>query len=525
MNGPAELLDLAQAYSSLGRRVFPVRLSQGPDGSWDKRPLIKGYLGPSAFRSTRLKQMPWHDATHLGMALFPGEVALDFDVKAGKWGGVHLDILTDAMGPLPSTVGQTTMSGGWHLLFSGELPDRLVGRLALPDGSPADIDVVHAGHRYLVLYEPEKLLHEWGPFAVLPAAWNLALAKTSATRPTRITTEHGERGHAISELIDQVRSCEDLRNETLNRSVFIAVKTGLCTEEDLDAFRDAALHSGLPEDEVERTLSSATTGALKAWEEPAAWYWKVREELRNSGRRNRSTLVDAAAVIARTAAWVGKSCVGMSARTLSEEIGVSSKTAALLLTELCRGGWLKRLYVGRHDAMRYELVPPGDARGDSQPLVLQGRLSPLDADDRARLGLRKQSAFQRLGKGAVLPPGVLAVAVALMSGVSRQRDLVAETGCSRSTVARALKILTSVGVIDVKYGVVMLREDDVPAAMEEWALSMGVDGRPEFRAALHDLQRQRFAGKSPNLDDAVLKVVSARAARASKQVAVPAGPS
>jgi hypothetical protein len=52
---------------------------------------------------------------------------------------------------------------------------------------------------------------------------------------------------------------------------------------------------------------------------------------------------------------------------------------------------------------------------------------------------------------------------------------------------------------------------------------MGVDGRREFRAELHRLQRLRYSGKQPSLDDAVQGVEAARAERALHRGSTPAG--
>src|SRR4051812_48417966 len=88
------LLALARQFSCLGRRVFPVKLTQREDGSWDKHPCVRGYFGTSPYTEADLRRMPWERATHVGMALFPGEVALDIDVKHGGEGVAHLAQLT-----------------------------------------------------------------------------------------------------------------------------------------------------------------------------------------------------------------------------------------------------------------------------------------------------------------------------------------------------------------------------------------------------------------------------------------------
>lgn len=507
------LRDLALTLTCMGRRVFPVRLAPRPDGTWDKKPLIRGYHGRRPYSKAELERMPWAAATHLGMALFPGEVALDIDVKAGKRGKEQFEGLSCHLGELPRTVSQTTMTGGLHLLFRGKLPERLVGRLQTVDGRPADIDVIHTGHRFLVLYEVDRLIRDWGPFAELPDSWCRVLAKAGVA--LGVTADRVPERREIADLIGRVAATREWRNQTLNDSVFLAVKSWQCSAQDLEAFREAGLSTGLPEDEVDRVLVSAVSGALRDGAEPISWYLAVKAASNAWSRRNTTTLVDAAAVLARTSHLTGKQRIDMSARCLAEELGLSHKSAAAALRVLASEGWLKSRSGGRDRGNSYLLVTPNGSRGDIQPLLPEGCMSPLDAADRVRLRLRRLSAFQRIGTGVVLPPGVLAVASALLSGERHLPELGDAAGCSRSTLRRAIAILESAGLVEVDDGTVRPLAADFVGALEAWAVAMGVDGRPEARAQLHRFERGSFAKRESDLQRAVADVLAARAERAT----------
>ena len=177
---PSGRRDLAMELNARGFRVFPVELLPNSDGTFTKKPVIKGYHGHEPFTPEQIARWQWAKATALGWALPEGHVVLDVDVKHGLKGKEHLRLLEGRYGVLPPTASQRTPSGGLHLVFA--LPremERLCGNVPLPEGGHAAIDVCHARLRFVTLYD-EGLFDQ--DVAVLPDAWvNLITKKPRAS--------------------------------------------------------------------------------------------------------------------------------------------------------------------------------------------------------------------------------------------------------------------------------------------------------------------------------------------------------
>ena len=116
---PAQLRAHALRASARGLRVFPVRLVLTSTGNVNKLPMISGYHGDRAFADSFIRSMPWSARSELGIALgwaLPtSAIALDVDVKDGKLGLEHLQLLEGMYGSLPESLRLATPSSGFHL--------------------------------------------------------------------------------------------------------------------------------------------------------------------------------------------------------------------------------------------------------------------------------------------------------------------------------------------------------------------------------------------------------------------------
>lgn len=151
---PAVLGQMAQRLSLQGWTALPVRIWKEGE-SWKKRPLYKNYLAQGPMSHTQILRMNSLQPTHMGLVVPPGYVALDFDVSGEDLLAVIARLEYD-WGPLPPGITQGTPSGGLHLLLRHpwEAEFRFASRVSFKDGSIAPVDVIHAGHRFLVVYDP-----------------------------------------------------------------------------------------------------------------------------------------------------------------------------------------------------------------------------------------------------------------------------------------------------------------------------------------------------------------------------------
>lgn len=338
--------------NSMGARVFPAEMIAQPDGGWIKKPGICGFHGSSPFTSKDIARHPWADANQLGWALPPGLVILDIDVKKGKQGFQQLQSLEKECGELPSGPQQTTQSGGTHRLFRvPSSSQRFFGQVHLGDGKKADIDIVHAGNRYAVIYETEFVESAmrdpasipWLPRPWFPAVFKPVKPRTRSTSPVHVVankSQRGEEGFAVSAAIRRMETCTQNRNHTLNEIAFALGISGLANERTAGALRQAASRAGLEADEIVATLDSALTKSLANWDEPMTWLEQVRSDEKVRAKRGYRTIYDTSMVIARLMVRLNDQCVGLSVRQLSEELGVSKATAATALRTLVELGLL-----------------------------------------------------------------------------------------------------------------------------------------------------------------------------------------
>lgn len=76
-----DLRDLAMDLNARGFRVFPVELMRNADGTFTKKPLIKGYHGTAPFTPQEIARWPWATAKALGWAIRTRRTV----VAAGRW--------------------------------------------------------------------------------------------------------------------------------------------------------------------------------------------------------------------------------------------------------------------------------------------------------------------------------------------------------------------------------------------------------------------------------------------------------
>lgn len=499
---PRELRAIAMRFTAAGRRVFPVELVTAADGSRTKKPGITRYHGTRPYAVGEIWRMPWHRATWLGMALYPGEVGLDVDVKNGKCGDEHLRELEDAYGALPATLRQLTPSGGEHRLLSSRFSGRLPGRLRLPGGTLADIDVIHSGNRYLVLYSPEQILDGLNGVAQLPEAWWPSMRRQKAHRVH--PGPGAQASDAVEFQLERVRAARVYRNDTLNSAVFAAVLSGGCTDDDLDAFRIAAMAAGLERSEVDATVASASNAAVRRWEGPARWYRSVLATQDSWSPRQRVLMDDSAAHLALTVVHSGKSEIDMACRELADAMGVSAPTAAKVLRELYGRGWLTARDGEPRAARSYTLALPAAANSYKHPApavtagtavhtCMRASLPVFTKQSQTRLVLRRLAAFQAHGTGPVLPPASLAVAAELSVAPASLRELRDVTDLSASTIARAVRTLESTGVVRLSpEGLFMSAAPDLVAALQEWGHSMGLPDRSHLRRLQFASERESY---------------------------------
>ena len=518
---PAESLqEIALRFTRQGRRVFPIG-GVKPDGSLSKKPLVRGYHGDHPYKESDLLRMPWHRATHVGLSLYRGEVALDIDVKNGALGAEHLDELKDVFGHLPSTLTQRTLSGGWHLLFRANLPARIVGQLHLPDGRKTNIDVIHRSHRYLVLYDLAAFDERWDRLAALPKAWTRLLARTTIYLTRR--SESGAPGispfnpseSSIPQLIAEVELAVRDRNNTLNSNLFQAIISGYCTDKEVELFIEAARSAGLDIEEVQDTVASACSAGRLEWRTAGHWFNVVKDRSLQWGKRDQTRIIDAAVIIAMISVKTSKTTIGLSARDLAVKLGVSRNSASEILRFLRKEKLLRGQLRHGDEAARYTLLPVYRKKCDSHPWCLRtGGLSPFSPQELSRAALRAHPAFVKLGTGPRFPPSAVSVLAEIESGVKNVAQIRQNTGLNRKTVKDVLLKLESAGVVsNDDLGVVSL-VDDVADSLGFWVKAMGVDDRVALLLEKYQGERNEYARRRKNIRSAERSVMDAREQRA-----------
>lgn len=279
----ANALDLVNK----GFHVLPLHTSttagcscRRPDcDSIGKHPRTRNGLNDASTDAEQIWQwwQRWPDA-NIGVRTGGGVVLLDID--ADKEGYESLQSLEAALGALPHTLCARTGGGGEHRYFrepAGTAIPNSVGRL----GKGLDV----RGERGYAVAPPSRhasgafytFLDETAEMAELPAAWIAETTRRDPTtlrdRPGPAASDDGATGHGggrgLEREIDAVRNAAvGTRNDCLNRSAFRAgqlVTGGHLAEDDAhDALLRAALDSGLPQSEAERTLRSGLGAGKQA---------------------------------------------------------------------------------------------------------------------------------------------------------------------------------------------------------------------------------------------------------------------
>lgn len=488
---PEQLRDLALRLNSRGIRAFPVELIPDEHGSFRKRPLVKGYFGDRPYLEKAVRSMPWLKASAVGWAQPDGHLVLDIDTKKGKQGEVHLTELERVHGPLPTTMTQPTPSGGRHLVYRIPQPvSKFNSHCRMPDGSEADIDIVHSRYRFLTVYD-EAMFDQ--SIAELPDSWLESIVPQSRSpqrelsRPASDTSDMG----ALVASISQAE--EGSRNDTLNRAVFTLAMRSRWDEQTHLAVKAAAQDAGLGGAEIDATIRSALAAADRQRSEPSAWLGKVRNDQRLLSHRSRAALLTTAQVLCDLHILHGDG-FGLSVRELGERIGQSHVTASKRLTDLVNLGYLKR-----HRSTEggipatFELVDVSSL--NSQPPPDGGLLRERTLARAARI--MGHSAFIRLGGRIALPKSCALVLAALDPVTGTVRAIAGTTGLKEPTVRRNLHVLESAGLLTYDSRTTRtthLVVDDIEKALDQWAIWAGTEDNAVRLKERHQQQRDEFAG-------------------------------
>lgn len=502
------LLESARRLTACGYRVFPV--------DRDKHPLVQGYHGNKPYTDAQLRVMPWGRAWRIGIALRPEWVALDVDVKNAKSGFKHLAKLERKHGVLPRTLQQETRSGGSHKIF--RLDPALVAAgyrsgVVLNEGRVADIDIVHSGNRYLVVYDIDAFLDadHAVDIAEMPAAWYPALTKQAS----RGDWSQVWRGNDADALIDEVRHAkEGRRNNTLNQRVYQASAFGLVDDGLLGRFQEAAQECGLPPDEITATIASATRSArspravIEEWRQIALSHPDLQTP---RTRVNMLRVIDAVASVALRAN-AGKP-FGLSSRDLGERTGLSRTTAARLLKRLEENDLLRVLTWCDHaNAHRYHLkrprfaqkwdshlhmAPTGIENSQDHELNPEGlgggasRVGGWQADD-ATTRIASHRAFRGMIKTQGLPPSCASILALLERTPKTRKELKEQTGYSRNTISKNIQLLKAEGLVVVSGTTIRLSGPNLANLLDQWVLENQQQDPTELQRMKHQQERHKY---------------------------------
>lgn len=500
------LLESARRLTALGYRVFPVDRS--------KIPLICDYHGDKPYTDAGLRSMPWERAANIGIALRSDRIALDVDVKNAKSGDKHLAKLERKYGALPHTLQQKTRSGGVHMIFRLDLALVTAGfrsRVVLPDGRVADIDIVHSGNRYLVIYDIDAFLDHEGDFAEMPLAWYPALVKRHAPRRDGFQTSLGT---GVKALIDEVRHAkEGCRNDTLNRCVFKASASGLVDDEVLDKFQEAAQECGLLPYEIAATIASATCSAPAPRTEVEEWRQIALHHPDIQTPRTRVNMLRVIDVVASVAllANAGQP-FGLSARYLAERTGLCKDTSAryLNLLESCDLLWILP-WCDHSKARRYQLKTPRIAqKSDSLPLFPAGIENSQDHElnsegsdggesrvggghvDDATVRIASHRAFRGIMKTRSLPPSSAPLLALLERTPQTEKGLTEQTGFHRNTITKNIQLLNSEGLVVVSGTTIRLSGPNPANLLDQWVLENQQQDPTELQRKQHQQERHKY---------------------------------
>lgn len=241
----------ALALAALGFQVGPLK---------GKRPLTPHGVKDFTHKPATVENW-WHryPNANIGARVPEGYVVLDIDPRNG--GNETWEEIT-ALVSLPKTLVVTTGSGGKHYWF--KLPDNVSTRGSAGPG----IDIkTHTG--YLVMpgsTHPDTrgpyVVDTWvGPneIAELPPGLCPHVYKKQHPKPVGSPRVPADPDKRRAGLVNEMKKApEGQRNNTLYRVARRNYEENLGCEQEL---RDAALHTGLPLEEIDRTLASARRGS------------------------------------------------------------------------------------------------------------------------------------------------------------------------------------------------------------------------------------------------------------------------
>lgn len=135
---PSAALAWAERYAAIGMPSIAIR-------SNDKRPLAEGWQAATLADTSAL--LTANPGANLGIAVPPGLVVLDVDVKNGTDGFAVLKAFEFEHGPLPPTLRAKTASGGAHLWFKVQPGVNIPNRAGIAPG----LDVRSGGKGFVVV--------------------------------------------------------------------------------------------------------------------------------------------------------------------------------------------------------------------------------------------------------------------------------------------------------------------------------------------------------------------------------------
>ncbi len=471
--------------------------------------IIKGYQGSEPFSPEELARHPMEKADHLGIILPPPVIALDVDHKDGRQAGWRdLEECEASYGPLPAGPRQSTRSGGAHLPFRLPLDineKTLRAHVVLPNLSKASIDILRPTHRYVRVYDPAMWIDlTRDKLPELPAQWLRGLVKAPTTfRGAQIASGPDQRTPTFLELCADIRSAEEgHRNSTLFANAARAFTLGYTDPASLDSLRSAAHRTGLDHPEVERTLESAWSRVENEWKPIGNWLTSVERSLEGLTKARRRRLRSAALeVAARCLAHPPDTWLAISSRDMAEALGVSVQVGAGCLSWLHEHQLLRvRDGARKFDAREYRIAPKLDTSSlsSSDPVSSFGARCGFSGLTGSRSAvLLRHPAFQRMGGELshlpTLPGSSAEILACLEDGPTSARELVERTGYARQTVAKAIKVLDSACLVDVRQQVIWpLFQGSCIHALDQWAAFHRLDTRPAERKRRHRHQRFEF---------------------------------
>lgn len=253
----------AQALVKQGQPVFPVRSVWLSDAKQDKQPLVK-WKTEATLDLGVIKAWWKRFGTSAALAIPTGIVwdVLDVDIKDDADGRVHLPALRKR-GLLNGCQRLVkTPSGGWHLYFPVNPALTNKGRAAT-----LGLDVRANGGYVLAppsyIETPDyKGVYEELPMPIAGDGsllhWDLVVSSiapmnTKTNEPIELLPA-GERGASLAALREWLAQRQDgERNNSLHWAVCRCIDNGLDPHE----LMEVALHLGLGEEEITKTINSA----------------------------------------------------------------------------------------------------------------------------------------------------------------------------------------------------------------------------------------------------------------------------